>query len=377
MLIIKYTLKNTLIEMSEPVDFCKKRMSNLKSLMEENDLDLVYLAVGGRGGAMFKRLADTTSGTTLLVPREGNPALFCYPVNYESTKDESWIRVRKLESRERANEDIAELANEHLRDGDSRVGLNEDGLTHRNYLYFKENLKGELVDISETVLPEVFFGLYPGEVKYQRRVGRLADIAIAAARESIAPGVKEYEVAAEANYAMMRQGAEQQSFPTIVSSGERSAYCHGWPGDRELRDGDLVIVDLGPMKYGYAADETRTFLVGEDGKKERMLEAMDKAVEAVIDNIKPGASCRELDAISRRVLKEHGFPDYPHTLGHPLSGFAVPRLAKNSEHVLREGMIFTVEPGIYLPGYGGVRMEENVVITEDGFEQLTKSPRLV
>ncbi len=366
-----------MIEMSEPVDFCKKRMSHLRRLMEENDLDLIYLAVGGRGRAMFKRLADTTSGTALLMPGDGNPTLFCYPVDYESTKDESWIRVRKLENRERAKEDIAEFANEHLSEGESRVGLNEDGLTYRNYLYIKENLKGELVDVSETILTEIFFGLYPGEIKYQRRVGRLADIAVAAARESIERGVKEYEVAAEANYAMMRQGAEQQSFPTIVSSGERSAYCHGWPGERELKDGDLVIVDLGPMKYGYAADETRTFLVGEDRKKERMLEAMDNAVEAVIDNIKPGASCSELDAISRRVLKEHGFPDYPHTLGHPLSGFAVPRLAKNSEHVLKEGMIFTVEPGIYLPGYGGVRMEENVVIAEDSFEQLTKSPRLV
>lgn len=363
--------------MSEPVDFCKKRMSHLKRLIGENEIDIVYLVRGARGSSLYKRLADTTSCQALLIPREGNPILFCPPVDYESTKDEAWIRVRKIENREKANEVIAEFINEHLESEKSRIGLNINNLTYRNYSYFKEKLKGEFVDVSQTIIPEVFYGLYPGEIKFQRKVSELADIAVAAARESMAPGVREYEIAAEANYAMMKNGAEMQSFATIISSGERSAYCHGYPGDRELKKGDLMIIDLGPMKYGYAADESRTFLLGEDEKKEKMLTAMDKAVEAVLNNIKHGASCKELDAISRSVLKEHGFPDYPHSLGHPLSGFVVPSLSKKSEHVLKKGMVFTVEPGIYLPGYGGVRFEENVVITDYGFEQLTKSPRLI
>lgn len=353
-----------------------KRMSHLKKLMEENEIDLVYLVRDAHGSPLYKRIADTTSGQALLIPRDGDPLLFSHPVDYESTKDESWIKVRKIENREKANENIAEYANTHLRNEKSKIGLNINSLTYSNYQYFDEKMRGEFVDISETIIPEVFYGLYPGEIKFQRKVSELADVAVAAARESMAPGIREYEIAAEANYAMMRRGAEMQSFPTIISSGERSAYCHGWPGDRELREGDLMIIDLGPMKYGYAADESRTFLLGKDEKKERMLTAMDKTVEAVINSIKPGASCKELDAISRRVLKEHGFPDYPHSLGHPLSGFVVPRLSKTSEHIMKRGMLFTVEPGIYLPGYGGVRFEENIVITDDGFEQLTKSPRL-
>ena len=105
--------------------------------------------------------------------------------------------------------------------------------------------------------------------------------------------------------------------------------------------------------------------------------ALPILVQAVIDHVRPGASCRELDAISRRVLKEHGFPDYPHSLGHPLSGFVTPQLSKTSEVILKPGHLFTVEPGIYLPGYGGVRMEENVVVTEDGYEQLTRGQRLL
>ena len=192
----------------------------------------------------------------------------------------------------------------------------------------------------------------------------------------MASGVKETEIAAEANYAMQRNDAETLSFQTIVSTGHRSAYSHGWPTPRKLKKGEFMLVDLGPTIDGYAADETRTFILGEDPKKQKMLMAMDDAVQKVIDNIQPGVCCAELDSISRKVLKKHGFPDYPHSLGHSLSGFPTPLLSKTSETKLRPGMIFTVEPGIYLPGYGGVRMEENIMVTEDGYEQLTKSPRL-
>jgi len=361
--------------MSEPADFCRRRYSRLKEQMEEHGLDLVYLLNDAGGGARFKRIADTPSGAAMIVPIDGVPKLFCYSVNMNSARDESWIQVERLESRAKSKEQIAGYANQHLREG-SKVGAPLDGFNHSSYAYYHENLKGELVDIGKTVIPEVFYGLYPDEVKHHRRVSKLADVACSAAREAMRPGVAEYEIAAEAEYAMRREGAEVTSFQTIVSTGPRSAYSHGWPTSRRLKDGEFMLVDLGPSVDGYAADETRTYLLGSDQKKMKMLEAMDQAVEAVIQMVKPGVECRELDAASRRVLKEHGFPDYPHSLGHPLSGFAVPNLSKTSKHVLREGMLFTVEPGIYLPGYGGVRMEENVVVTEDGFEQLTKGPRM-
>ncbi len=358
--------------MSEPLDFCRRRFSHLKKLMQDHVLDLVYLQGGGQ---RLKRIADTTSGTALIVPLDGNPRLFCHSVDINSTREESWVPVEELKGRAEANQQIADYCNLHLHKG-SKVGVQSEGFSHTSYGFMKENLKGELVDISGTLVPEVFYGLHPGEAKFQRKVSKLADIACSVARESMRPGVAEYEVAAEAEYAMRREGAELTSFATIVSTGPRSAYSHGWPTSRRLKDGEFMLVDLGPQIDGYAADETRTFLLGSDPKKEKMLEAMDKAVEAVVQAVKPGAKCSDLDALSRSVLKDHGFPDYPHSLGHPISGFAVPNLSKTSDHVLREGMLFTVEPGIYLPGYGGVRMEENVLVTEDGFEQLTRSPRI-
>jgi Xaa-Pro dipeptidase len=358
--------------MSTPVEFSRRRHDRLKKLMQENELDLVYLAGGGQ---RLKRIADTTSGAALITPLDGEPRLFCYSVDINSTREESWIPVEEIKTRAEANRMIVDHCNKYLREG-SRVGVQHEAFSHATYSFMKENLRGELVDVSETLVPEVFYGLYPEEIWFQRRVSRLADLACSAAREAMRPGAAEYEIAAEAEYAMRREGAELTSFATIVSTGPRSAYSHGWPTSRKLRDGEFMLVDLGPQIDGYAADETRTFLLGSDPKKQRMLEAMDEAVEAVIQAVRPGARCVDLDDLSRRVLADRGFPDYPHSLGHPLSGFSVPNLSKTSDHVLREGMLFTVEPGIYLPGYGGVRMEENVVVTGDGCEQLTRSPRI-
>ncbi len=362
--------------MSEPMDFNKMRYAHLKRQMEEHEVDMVMLVGGAGMGSRLQRLTGSTSGTAVIIPLDGDPAHFVYGVDYNSTIDESWLPVKLIEGRSAALPAITGYANECLKEG-AKIGVNLGTLNHASYKSYSKALKGELVDISGDIIPEVWFGLYPDEIKFHRAVSKLADIGCAAVKEAMRPGITETELAAEANYAMQRNGAETFSFETIVSTGERSAYSHGYPTPRKLREGELVLVDLGPTIGGYAADETRTYLLGSDAKKEKMLEAMDKSVQAVIDNVRPGVKCSELDAISRKVLKEHGFPDYMHSLGHPLSGFVTPLLSKNSEDILKPGHLFTVEPGIYIPGYGGVRMEENVVVTEDGCEQLTKSPRLV
>lgn len=362
--------------MSEPVDFCKRRMSHLKNQMDNYELDMVYLVNDSRGGLLFKRIANTSSGKALLIPREAAPKLFVYSVDCIGAREESWVQVVNVENRKRDKEQIIEYANQHLTNT-SRSGATLSSFNHESYGFFKNNLKGDIVNISDNLIPEVFNGLYPEEIKYQRTSSKLADIACSAVGEAMEEGITEYELAAIAEYEMRRNGAEVTSFDTIVSTGPRSAYSHGWPTDRKLKKNEFVLVDLGPQVKGYAADETRTYLLGDDVKKERMLKAVDKAVDKVLQHVKAGVSCMELDGLSREVLREHGFPDYPHSLGHPISGFVVPNLSKTSEHILKTGMVFTVEPGIYLPGYGGVRMEENVVVTEDGFEQLTASPRIL
>jgi len=366
--------------MSDPIYFCKKRMNHLKQFMNEKNIDLVCLVKDRKRRQQYnlnKRLANTPFGSALFILLDENPVLLCTPDEAIDASDESWVEVQEIRSQENLDSAIINFINEKMKNENSKIGINLSVLTYTTYLYIKNNLKGELLNIESTILPEVFFGLYPGEIKFQRKASKLADIAITAIRESLAPGRRECEIAAEAAYAMMSHGAESLKFHTIVGSGKRSAYIHSWPGDKKIKKGDLVLVDLGPIKDGYTADISRTFLVGKDDKKEKMLNAVDKAIEMVLKNIKPGTSCRELDAISRRILQENGYPDFPHGMGHPLSGFVVPTLSKDSQDIEKIGMLHTIEPGVYLIGYGGVRFEENIVIKDNGFELLTKSPRII
>ena len=140
----------------------------------------------------------------------------------------------------------------------------------------------------------------------------------------------------------------------------------------------MVLVDLCPTAEGYGSDETRTYLAGKgEAKAVNMLKAVNKSVESVLNAIEIGANAGELDTISRKSLADDGYPSYPHTLGHTLSGCSEPGLRPGSNHILEKGSIFTVEPGIYTLGYGGVRIEENVLVTGDGFEILTKRPRVI
>lgn len=359
--------------MSTLEDFCNRRIAQLREHMGTHGIDVVCLLKAGRtGGNMFKRLVNTSVESALVIPMGAEPTLICSSMDARDA-DDSTVAVH---DRGTASPDqtVIEFVNNCLGAG-RKIGCNPSGLTHSRYQLYNEGFKAEVVDIQPTILPEVLFGPYPEELKYQRKASELADIGAQAVYDNLKPGINECELAAEAVYAMRKAGAEGMSF-CIVNSGPDSAHVHGAPSDRVVEDGDLVLIDLGPVKHGYLADISRTFLVGSDPKKQHMLEAMDKSVQAVLDAIKPGESCKELDALSRRVLIDHGYEDYPHSLGHPVSGFVKPGLSKRSNDVERVGYVHTVEPGIYIPGLGGVRFEENVYVTEEGCESLFKSPRL-
>jgi Xaa-Pro aminopeptidase len=320
------------------------------------------------------RLANTAFGSALLVPINEDPILLCNTDEAMDATDDSSIEVYDIGYGSLKNK-VTNYANGFLK-GKSKIGMNTSVLNYKAHEHYEKYLNGELINVEKTILPDVFFGLYQDEIEFQRKVSELADIAIKTIEESLVPGRKECEIAAEAAYAMMKAGAESLKFHTVVSSGRRSAYIHSWPGEKEIKNGDLVLVDLGPIKAGYTADISRTFLVGKDPKKEKLLRVVDESVGFVLSRIEPGVSCRELDALSRKVIKTHGYPDYPTGLGHCLSGFLVPTLSKNSKDIERVGSLHTIEPGIYVRDYGGARIEENVVVTKDGYELLTKSPRL-
>ena len=195
----------------------------------------------------------------------------------------------------------------------------------------------------------------------------------------IRPGVKESEVAAEMEYAARRAGAEEMSFPTIVAAGKRSALPHGRASKAAIPSRGFVVCDFGVILAGYCSDRTRTVHVGRPtGEARRVYEAVREAQAVAIATARAGVSVDEVDRAARKALKTQGLArHFTHSTGHGV-GLEIhepPRIAAGQKEILRPGMVITVEPGVYIAGSGGVRIEDMVVITEQGCEVLTPTTR--
>lgn len=217
------------------------------------------------------------------------------------------------------------------------------------------------------------------ELKLLSDVASIASDSFLGILPLVRPGATELELSVALEFEMRRRGADGRAFDFIVASGERGAMPHGRATDRRISSGELVTFDYGALLHGYNSDETVTIAVGEPDNRSReiygvVLAAHDMAIEAV----KPGIKLKELDAVARSYIAEKGYGDYfGHGLGHGL-GLEVhekPSLSPRSDGLLECGMVVTIEPGIYIPGWGGVRIEDTVVVTDDGCDIITTVPK--
>ncbi len=208
---------------------------------------------------------------------------------------------------------------------------------------------------------------------------RLNAIGFAEVEAMIKPGVRESEIALALEFSLRKLGAEEKAFDIIVASGLRGAMPHGIASDKVLREGELVTIDFGCRLSGYHSDETVTFALGKVSEElctiyDTVLEAHDRALAAVA----PGVALNELDRLARNHISSCGYGDYfGHGLGHGvgLEVHEAPVVSPRSKAVAEEGMVFTIEPGIYVPGVGGVRIEDMVLVTANGHQTLTKIPK--
>lgn len=272
-----------------------------------------------------------------------------------------------------------ETVQELLPKGNVRVGFEQDHVTFSAHAAYAEALKpAELVPVSGAVEDLRKFKSEE-ELKTMRRAGDLADATFRHILNVIKPGMTEQDVNLEMEFYMRSHGAAGSSFDTIVASGERSALPHGVASSRVIQGNEFVTFDFGALLDGYCSDLTRTIALGQPNPK--LKEIYDIVLEAQLyslENIKPGMTGRECDALARDIITRYGYGEYfGHSLGHGL-GMEVheqPRVSKLSDDVMQPGMVITVEPGIYLPGIGGVRIEDDVVITESGISLLTHSSK--
>lgn len=219
-----------------------------------------------------------------------------------------------------------------------------------------------------------------GEVAAMRKAVQVAQSALEATLPSIKVGMSEKEIAGELVVQLLRHGSQSEMpFAPIVSGGPNGANPHAGPSDRKLQPGDLLVIDWGAAWEGYVSDLTRTFAVGEvEAEYEKIHRIVQEANAAGRAAARPGVPCAQVDIAARMVIEKAGYGQYfTHRTGHGIGmeGHEDPYMRGDNMQILEPGMAFTVEPGIYLPGRNGVRIEDNVVITEDGAECLSDMVR--
>jgi Xaa-Pro dipeptidase len=219
----------------------------------------------------------------------------------------------------------------------------------------------------------------PQEVEIMRRAAKLADEIVAFGVEQLAVGKQEFEIVQALEGFAKRQGAERMSFDTMVLAGEKSALPHGVPGTREIQQGDFVLFDLGVVVDGYCSDITRTFVMGEASPEQQAIyQAVLDANLSAIKAVKPGITAADVDKAARDVIEQANYGQFfTHRVGHGL-GIDIhesPSMHGKNGQQLVSGMTFTIEPGVYVPEIGGVRIEDDVLVTDDGVEILTSYPK--
>ena len=217
------------------------------------------------------------------------------------------------------------------------------------------------------------------EIAQIARAEAIGDEAFLHVLKLIKPGMTELEIAMELEFQMRRSGASGVSFDTIVASGKRSSMPHGVASAKKVEAGDFITMDFGCMYQGYCSDMTRTIALGKvDEKQETVYNLVRKAQEDALQAIKAGVTGKEIHAVAQNVFQDAGYgPFFGHGLGHSV-GLEIheePRFSPKAEEIIQENMVITVEPGLYLSNWGGVRIEDLVVVKKDGCINLTHSPK--
>jgi Xaa-Pro dipeptidase len=333
---------------------------------EEPNVDLSFFYATGYESGLFE-------GCIAILWPDGNLEVISSILEETSTRSgdaEVKVFAKKVER--------AQLLREAVK-GVKRVGINGAGLTISNLEEIKRWAPGlETVDISKAI-EKTRIVKDDGEVELMRKACKIASEVADEIPDFTKVGMKEYEVAAEISYRMQKRGASSPSFETISSFGKNSAEPHHSPDDTVLKKGEFALFDFGARYRRYCSDITRTFISSKlDRKQKEMYETVLEAQATVLANIRAGINGKDVDAAARAIIaRSKSKGTMPHSLGHGL-GLSVHdggSMASEIDLPLEENMILTVEPGIYIPGYGGIRIEDVVCVKANGCEVLTSASK--
>jgi Xaa-Pro aminopeptidase len=348
----------------------QRRTEQLRALLEQERLDSLFITQPEN-----RRYLSGFTGTDATLFVTGDDALLITDSRFTEQASREAPHFRVVEAN-------PELTGNELRllvsdKGARRVGFESDHVSFAEHSRWAEPAKEyELVPVQ---------GLVEGlraikdeeELALIKRAAAIGDGAMAHLRQILKPGMTEKEAAWEIEVYVRTHGAEAVGFDTIVASGPNGAMAHAPISDRKIEKGEPIVVDLGARVEGYCSDMTRTLILGQpDERFQEMYYLVHEGQLKALAGIRPGMTGREADALAREVIEARGYGHlFGHGLGHSV-GLAVhenPRASRQSTAVLEPDMTLTVEPGIYITGWGGVRIEDLVVITEEGVEVLSKA----
>lgn len=360
-----------------------ERVSGLRKRLRENEVDGIWIVQPENrrylSGFRASDLQITESSGSLLITSDDCLLMTDSRYTEEAAREAIGFHVRTY-SQGPLDGLTAILAEIHL----GRLGFEKDYITWGVH----QELEKRLLDFPEPVELLPLSGIVEdmreikedGEADALRVSGRKLCGVMEGAIAFLRPGLTERQVAWKVEELTREVGGEEAAFPPIVASGPNSALPHAVPTDRVLRESEPIILDLGVKLNGYCSDMTRTVFLGEPPSEFKEIYAIVRSAQVTAKTaIHPGIESTAVDKTARDIIREAGFGDFfGHGLGHGV-GLAVhegPRLAPRKPVALQEGMVTTVEPGIYIPGKGGVRLEEMVLITDDGIENLTPDPEM-
>ncbi|NLX63225.1 MAG: aminopeptidase P family protein [Clostridiaceae bacterium] len=349
------------------------RLNKLRELLKENDCN--GCLISGRANTLY--FSGFTGSTSLLLIGIDKAWLivdFRYTIQ---AKEQVFEGIEVVEIEESFYSTLNEIVKQNLID---TIGFEGQAITVTEYNRIKQNLTSikRLIRFDGQI-DWIRSIKDADEIERIQQAVLLGDKVFDHIIKFIKPGMKETEVAAELEYIMKKLGAKGPSFESIVAAGPRSAMCHGTATDNIIKNGDTVVLDFGVIYRNYCSDMTRTIFIGEPKKEMiKIYDIVKKAQQAALDGIRTGMRGYEADKIARDIIAENGYNGaFGHSLGHGV-GIEIheePRLSAKSADILKDGMVFSVEPGIYVEGMGGVRIEDMVVLENGRIRNFTTSPK--